>query len=226
MRDASAPGLGRGLFACCWAEPPLGPRAASVIRRKVPECPFGCSACRSFCAGAGFCRWTVNPTPPCALQAVAGPDLPVAALWVDSGPGDRLTLCVSLPHLQALARFSSRSAAFSMTPAAALGSWARLVSPWTLSKATRLLAAASGAQQRRCDRFALGSRPQPMKKPALVGAGKDNWWNRLLSLCSKRRRRCSPVARQSPCCRGTRRRQRHRIRRARSRWRTPPSLPW
>jgi hypothetical protein len=39
--------------------------------------------------------------PPCALQAVAGPDLPVAALWVDSGPGDRLTLCVSLPHLQA-----------------------------------------------------------------------------------------------------------------------------
>ncbi len=34
----------------------------------------------------------------------------VAALWEDSGPGDRLTLCVSLPHLEALARFSLRSA--------------------------------------------------------------------------------------------------------------------
>jgi hypothetical protein len=52
----------------------------------------------------------VNPTPPCNLRAIAGPDLPIAALWVDSGPGDRVTLCVSLPHLQALARFSSQSA--------------------------------------------------------------------------------------------------------------------
>ena len=168
----------------------------------------------------------MNPTPPCTLQAVAGPDLSVAALWVDSGPGDRLTLCVSLPHLQALARLSLRSAGRLHDSSGGIGFLGSAGESLDLVKATRLLAAASGAQQRRCDRFALGSRLQPMKKPAPVGAGKDNWRHRLLSWCSKRRRRCSPVARQSPCCRGTRQRQHHRNRRARSRWRTPPSLPW
>ena len=146
-----------------------------------------------------------------------------------AGPGGRVALCVSLTSLLALARCSSRRAGRLHDIGGGLGllgSWARLVSPLTLSRRRDCSQRPAGAQQRRCDRFALGSRPRPMKKPALVGAGKDNWRNRQLSWCSKRRRRCSPVARQSPCCRGTRRRQHHRNRRARSRWRTPPSLPW
>ena len=47
-----------------------------------------------------------------------------------------------------------------------------------------------------------------------------------LSLRSRHRQQSSPGGRQSRCCRGTRRRQRHRSRLARSRWRTQPNLPW
>jgi len=68
-----------------------------------------------------------------------------------------------------------------------------------------------------------------MKKPRSAGQARlfGCQTNRLsVSWCSRRRQRCSPGERQSPCCRGTRRRQHHRNRRARSRWRIPPNLPW
>ena len=143
-----------------------------------------------------------------------------------AGPGGRVALCVSLTSLLALARCSSRPAGRLHDIGGGLGLLGSASESFDLVKATRLLAEASGGSAATLRSIRVGISPSAHEKPALVGAGKDNWRNRQLSWCSKRRRRCSPVARQSPCCRGTRRRQHHRNRRARSRWRTPPSLPW
>lgn len=52
-----------------------------------------------------------------------------------------------------------------------LGSWARLVSPLTLSRRRDCSQRPAGAQQRRCDRFALGSPPSAHEKTRPGGGG-------------------------------------------------------